>query len=304
MFRALCDYLVIASVIILALGTSARAQDTPPERKDIPAQGAAPAPAATPAPAQGAAPAPVATPAPAQGTAPAPVAIPAPAQETAPAPVATPAPAPEAAPAPRSRQPIGGAPRASAKKEPDHFRGLITRVESSAIVVQVAEGKTVRLGLSDGLTIFSLAKASYADLDLGTYVGAVSVRLGDDIYSPIRRDSLSWLHKGFELRIIDEELRGIAVGHTKWDLTPNSVMTHGWVDDQEDRVISIKYGPTEEEETDVEVPRDVPILKMSRGEKSLIKPGARVFAGAQKGADGNYVAGFVIVGKDGIVPPL
>jgi hypothetical protein len=170
--------------------------------------------------------------------------------------------------------------------------------------VQVAEGKTVRLGRSDGLTIFSLTKASYADLDLGTYVGAVSVRLGDDIYSPIRRDSLSWLHKGFELRIIDEELRGIAVGHMKWDLTPNSVMTHGWVDDQEDRVISIKYGPTEEEETDVEVPRDVPILKMSRGDKSLIKPGARIFAGAQKGADGNYVAVFVIVGKDGIVPPL
>jgi len=283
MFRALCDYLVIASVIILALGTPARAQDTPPERKDIPAQGAAPAPAATPAPAQGAAPAPVATPAPAPDA----------------------SPAPGAAPAARSRQPIGGAPRASAqKKEPDHFRGLIARVESSAIVVQVAEGKTVRLGLSDGITILSLTKASYADLDFGTYVGAVSVRLGDDIYSPIRRDSLSWLHKGFELRIIDEELRGIAVGHTKWDLTPNSVMTHGWVDDQEDRVISIKYGPTEEEETDVEVPRDVPILKMSRGDKSLIKPGARVFAGAQKGADGNYVAVFVIVGKDGIVPPL
>jgi hypothetical protein len=81
-------------------------------------------------------------------------------------------------------------------------------------------------------------------------------------------------------------------------------MTHGWVDDQEGRVISIKYGPTEEEETDVEIARDVPVLKMSLGEKSLLKPGARVFAGAQKGADGRYVAVFIFVGKDSVVPAM
>jgi hypothetical protein len=91
---------------------------------------------------------------------------------------------------------------------------------------------------------------------------------------------------------------------TKWDRTPNSIMTHGWVDDMEDRVLSIKYGPTDGEETDVEVGRDIPILKMARGDKSLLKPGVRVFAGAQKGADGNYVAVFIFVGKDGVVPPL
>jgi hypothetical protein len=193
---------------------------------------------------------------------------------------------------------------ALAQKEPDRIRGEIASVEASWIVVKTGDGKTVRVGLSEGLTIFSLAKASYAEVDFGTYVGAVSEKLGDDIYSPIVRDSLSWLHKAYELRIIDESLRGIAVGHTKWDLTPTSVMTHGWVDDQEGRVISIKYGPTEEEETDVEVARDTPVLKMSRGEKSLIKPGARVFAGAQKGADGRYVAVFIFVGKDGAAPPM
>ncbi len=188
--------------------------------------------------------------------------------------------------------------------EPERFRGQIAKVDSSAIVLQTAEGKTVRLGISNGLTVFSLTKASYAEVDFGTYVGAVSEKLGDHIYSPIVRDSLSWLHKGFELRIIDESLRGIAVGHTKWDLTPASVMTHGWVDDQEGRVISIKYGPTEEEETDVEVSRDTPVFRMSRGDIRLIQPGARVFAGAQKGAGGRYTAVFVFVGKDGAGPRM
>jgi hypothetical protein len=258
MFRALCDYVVIGSVIVLALGAPARAQDTPPERKEIPALGESP----------------------------------------------TPAPAPEAAPAARSRQPIGGAPRARAQGDPDRIRGLITSVDASSIVLKTRDGKTVRLGLSNDVSIFRLTKASYTGVDFGTYVGAVSEKLGDHIYSPIVRDSLSWLHKGFELRIIDEELRGIAVGHTTWDLTRDSVMTHGWVDDQEGRVISIKYGPTEEEETDVEVSRDTPVLRMSRGDRSLIKPGAHVFAGAQKGPDGGYAAVFIFVGVDGMVPSM
>ncbi len=186
--------------------------------------------------------------------------------------------------------------------EPDHIRGDITKVEASYLLVKTRGGKTVRLGVTDELAVIKLTKGSFTDVDFGTYVGSIAVRL--DEYSPIVRDSLSWLHKGFELRIVDEPLRGIALGHKGWDLTPDSTMTHGWVDDMETRVLSIKYGPTEQEETDVDVPRDVPILKMSLGDRSLMKPGAHVCAGAQRGADGKYLAVFLIVGEDGIVPPL
>jgi hypothetical protein len=193
---------------------------------------------------------------------------------------------------------------APAANEPERIRGQITRVDGSTIQVKTAKGVTMRLGLPDAAAIFALSKASFGEVDFGTYVGAVSRKLGDNIYSPIVRDSLSWLHRGFELRIIDESLRGIAVGHTRWDLTPDSVMTHGWVDDLEERVISIKYGPTEEEETDVEVPRDVLVTRMTLGDKSLVKPGAQVMVGAQKGADDSYTGVFIFVGKDGIVPPL
>jgi hypothetical protein len=193
-----------------------------------------------------------------------------------------------------------GTPVRAQSADPDRIRGQITKAEASSMIVQTDEGKTVRLDLSANVSIFRLTRASFADVDFGLYVGSVSEKLGDSIYSPIVRDSLSWLHRGFELRIIDDRLRGIAVGHTKWDLTPASVMTHGWVDDLEGRVISIKYGPTEEEETDVEIPRDTLVLKMTLGDKSLIKPGARVFAGAQKGAGDKYVAVFVFVAADGV----
>lgn len=188
------------------------------------------------------------------------------------------------------------------RAEADHIRGMIMTVEDSVIVVTTDNGSTERLMISDNLTIFKLTKASFTDVDFGTYVGAASIRLDD--YSPIVRDSLSWLHKGFELRILDEQLRGLALGHTKWDLKPESVMTHGWVDDLEIRVLSIKFGPTEEEETDVDIPRDVPVHKMSLGDRSLLKPGAQVFAGTRKAEDGKYVAAFVLIGEEGIVPAL
>lgn len=200
------------------------------------------------------------------------------------------------------RAPVGAQEFSKAEAEPDHIRGQLAKVDEASIAIRTGNGKIVRLDLPPSATIISLSKGNFADVDFGTYVGSACVRL--DEYSPIVRDSLSWLHKGYELRVIDEQLRGIALGHKKWDLAADSVIAHGWVDDMETRVISIKYGPTEQEETDVEVPRDVPVLKMSLGDRSLLQPGAHVFAGGQKGPDGKYDAVFVIVGKDGIVPPL
>ncbi|MDB5934823.1 MAG: hypothetical protein JWQ01_2167 [Massilia sp.] len=186
--------------------------------------------------------------------------------------------------------------------EPQHFRGQIVRVDNPSFVLKTKDGKTVRIAVTDATTTISLSKGSFSNVDFGTYVGAVAVKL--DEYSPIVRDSAVWLHRGYELRIIDEELRGIALGHRKWDLTRDSIISQGWVDDIETRVLSIKWGPTDYDETDVEVPRDVPVLRMSLGDKSLITNGAHVMVGANKLADGKFEAAFIFVGKDGIVPPL
>ena len=188
--------------------------------------------------------------------------------------------------------------------EPEHLRGQITEIGESSIAVTSPDGATARLGFSDNLTVFSLTNGSFTDVILGTYVGSVAVRLDGDADSPAARQSASWLHKGLELRIVEEELRGIALGHKKWDLTPESTITHGWVDDFEGRVLSIKYGPTDVEETDVEIPSDVPIFKMSIGDKHLIRLGEHVLAGANQGPDGDYLAEFIFIAQEATAPPL
>lgn len=186
--------------------------------------------------------------------------------------------------------------------EPEHIRGQILSIEGSTMVVKTGDGKAVPLRLPDQFTVIRLTNGSYTKVDFGVYVGAVAVKL--DQYSPIVRDSLSWLHRGFELRLIDEKLRGIALGHKKWDLTHESIIAHGWVDDIEGRVISIKYGPTEIEETDVEVPRDVPVQTMSLGDRKMIKTGMRIFAGYLNGENGDHVVSFIFVGQGDNDPAL
>lgn len=184
------------------------------------------------------------------------------------------------------------------------LRGQVGRADKAVLELSTASGQAAQLALSEATTVFSLSKASFSDIDFGLYVGSVSEKLGDNIYSPIVRDSLSWLHRSYELRILDDSLRGLALGHQPWDRTRTSVMTHGWVDDMEDRVISIKYGPTDEEETDVELGRDIPFLRMARGSIGALQPGQRIFAGAQRAGGGKLVATFIVAGKEGIVPPL
>lgn len=185
--------------------------------------------------------------------------------------------------------------------EPDHFRGQIVSVQGQTLVMKTRAGKTVEIAVPDGVPILALGKGSFTAVDFGTYVGAVGVKL--DEYSPIVRDSAVWLHRGFELRILDEELRGLSLGHKDWDLVPGAIISHGWVDDIEVRVLSIKWGPTDYDETDMEVPRDVPVQRMSVSNRTALQPGVHVLVGANR-VQGRHVAAFVIAGKDGIVPAL
>lgn len=182
------------------------------------------------------------------------------------------------------------------------IRGEIIVTDNEYLTVHTKDDREVKVHFSEGVSVFRLSKTTFADVDFGTYVGAVSKRL--DEYSPIVRDSMSWLHEGYELRIMDEELRGIALGHSKWDLTSESVISHGWVDDLEIRVLSIKYGPTEEEETDVDIPRDVTISRMSIGDQSLLQPKAKVFIGAAAGENNEFEATYIMVGENGLIPAL
>ena len=47
-----------------------------------------------------------------------------------------------------------------------------------------------------------------------------------------------------------------------------------------------------------------PIVALEPGAKTDLKPGAAIIARGPKQADGSILAGFVLIGKDGLVPPM
>jgi hypothetical protein len=54
----------------------------------------------------------------------------------------------------------------------------------------------------------------------------------------------------------------------------------------------------------VAVPTNVPIVTFAPGDKAMLQPGAHVFIPAQQQPDGTVTAARVLVGKDGLVPPM
>ena len=52
------------------------------------------------------------------------------------------------------------------------------------------------------------------------------------------------------------------------------------------------------------VPPDAPIVTLGPGDPSLLVPGAAVFLSASPQGDGSLSAARILVGKDGVIPPM
>ena len=103
-----------------------------------------------------------------------------------------------------------------------------------------------------------------------------------------------------------EAARGSNEGHSSWDLQPGSTMTNATVAETvkgtDGQNILVKYKDGEKK---VVVPPDTPIVTFVAGDKSELKPGAKIIIfGAVKKDDGTLEANRVNVGRDGITPPM
>ena len=101
-------------------------------------------------------------------------------------------------------------------------------------------------------------------------------------------------------------MRGTGEGHRPWDLMPNSTMTNATVAQMVKGVqgdeITLKYKDGEKK---IHVAPDTVIVTYVTGDKSELKPGAKIFtAAANQKEDGTLEAAAVSVGRDGITPPM
>jgi hypothetical protein len=182
----------------------------------------------------------------------------------------------------------------SAQQPPVRVRGAIEKVDGNTLTVKSRDGATVNVVLKDGAVVLGVDKAALADIKQNSFVGITAMPQPDGT------------QKAIEVHIFPEALRGRGEGHRPWDLLPNSTMTNANVEQLvtavDGPVLTMKYKDGEKK---ISVPNDAVVVQFVPGDKSDLKPGAKVFVvGGTKLPNGDVETGAINVGKNGITPPM
>jgi hypothetical protein len=174
------------------------------------------------------------------------------------------------------------------------IRGTIESIDGKTMSIKTREGTDVKVNMTDDISVIGIAKTSLSEIKPGSYIGVSALPQPDGS------------QKAFAIHIFPEAMRGAAEGHRPWDQRPNSTMTNATVAQTvtavDGQVIDVKYKDGEKK---VVVPPDAAIVAFLAGEKSEIKPGAKVIIfGAMKKDDGSLETNRIGIGRDGIAPPM
>src|SRR5882672_2422112 len=177
---------------------------------------------------------------------------------------------------------------------PVRIRGTIEAVDGPLLTVKSREGTEMKVRVTDNVAVFGVAKTALSEIKPGSYIGVSAMPEPDGT------------QKAFAVHIFPESQRGAAEGFRPWDARPNSTMTNATVAETVagtgGQNILVKYKDGEKK---VVVPPDSPVVTFIAGDKSELKPGAKIIIfGATKKEDGTLEAARVNVGRDGITPPM
>ena len=165
--------------------------------------------------------------------------------------------------------------------------------DGSALKVRTRAGEDQTIRLDPKTRFLLVVPATLADVKSGTFIGVAAL--------PGEGSEL----KAMEVHIFPEAMRGTGEGFRPFDLGPKSSMTNGNISARVDAATGPKLTVTYKggEQTIVVDPK-TPIVSFEPGAKTDLKPGAAIIARGPKQEDGSIDAAFILVGKDGLVPPM
>ena len=183
---------------------------------------------------------------------------------------------------------------AASAQEATRLRGTIEKVDGNTLSVKSREGANVTVKLKDNALVTGVTKAALSDIKQHSFIGITAMPQPDGT------------QKAIEVHIFPEARRGAGEGHRPWDLVPNSTMTNANVEQLVTAVdgpmLTMKYKDGEKK---ISVPNNATIVQFVNGDKSDLKPGAKIFiAAGTKLPNGDVETAGVNVGKNGITPPM
>lgn len=181
---------------------------------------------------------------------------------------------------------------ASAQMPPASIRGALLAVNGDTLLLKPNMGEQLSVKLDKDARVIAVVNASIEDIKSGSYIGTAAIPQADGS------------QKALEVHIFPPAMAGTGDGHRPFDLAPNSTMTNGSVGDvvaSSGRTLTLKYNGGEKK---ILVPENVPIVRFEPAERALLVAGAKVVIRARKETDGSFTAVSVIVGKNGVTPPM
>ena len=165
--------------------------------------------------------------------------------------------------------------------------------DGSTLTARARNGEEKTVRLNDKTRLVLVVPATLADVKPGSFIGVAA--------TPNQNGEQTAL----DVHIFPEAMRGTGEGFRPYDLAPGSTMTNGNVDARVDNVsgpkltVSYKGG-----QQTILVDPKTPIVAFAPGSRSDLKPGAAVIVRGARENDGSIDAAAVLVGKDGLVPPM
>lgn len=170
--------------------------------------------------------------------------------------------------------------------------GTVESFDGHVLAVKSDKLGELKIRLADDTTVFAVSKAALADIKVGAFIGVGATPQGDGS------------QRAIQVTVFAEVQRGVGEGFRPWEARPNSTMTNGAVDETvagvDGQVLRVKYKGGEQKIT---VPPDATILAYAVGDRSELKPGAKVAVlRVVKKSDGSLEANRVNVGRGGVAP--
>jgi len=169
-------------------------------------------------------------------------------------------------------------------------RGAITAVDGNVLSVKSRDGQDLAITLADNATV-SVAKAIlFEEFKPGDMVGATTM------------PGPNGMPVAIEVHYLPP---GVPEGQGPWDLVPGSTMTNAsvaaTVAGTGARELTLQFKGTTQM---IAVPDNAALARTVPGSRADLVVGESVFTVAQSASDGKLSAARVMVGKDGVKPPL
>ena len=182
---------------------------------------------------------------------------------------------------------------AQAPAPTQRIRGDVVAVDGLNLQVKERSGEMLTIKLAENYVVTGVAKIGIEAITPNAFVGVASMPQSDGTQTAL------------EVLVFPESGRGSGEGHYPWDLQPGSMMTNATVTEVvavgPGRRMTLRY---KDGEKVIVVPANAPIVTFEPGDRAMLKPGAHVLLTANRQPDGSLTAARVVIGKDGLVPPM